>query len=306
MLHLHQSKQHMVLKDVYDIDFLGPIKTCCKGSCRNLVNSLELPDQVGFVLTASLSSPINPYSEALQEVRKTLRGSYLIFNQNNPIRMYQFVDGMQNLVTTYNCAKLHHHCCVREQRFWISRYKKEHPETPMGFSCLTPRFYYRIYYNTCDEQNRSLRRVGTLHNTTLHGSHKIAQLVVDTAIDNLHKYLTSIGETNHNIITFCKKVLNSAVIYMLPSTKTEKYYNINSSSKDNMNIKCSKIMTKSLHLFHKTKVGLCRGHSKTAYSKIICLQCKMQAIVGCTICGKKFPNQVYCLYCGVEHVKKCH
>lgn len=239
--------------------------------------------------------------------------------------VYQFVDGVQTIATSLPCLQLHHHIShagldwVRDKDKLMELIS---PGTlvPAGFHASTARYLYRVLFNACDVQNRSLRKFGCMSNHTTLFSRKFFQYLVDLTFDNAHRVWCRLTGRDVTTNEFKAMVISDAYCeYQQPdgaavassevALSRHRFGTITFDNDLMRRLGCS-----DLQLFREDKPGLHERRLHRSSAPRLCSVCikrasrseQILADFGCLGCAKTLPNQLFCAPCWYSHFSTHH
>lgn len=234
------------------------------------------------------------------------------------VTVYQYVDGVQNLVTTLPSHRMHHHISTDNLDILRKALRgKIELKRGAGFFSLTPRYIYRILFNVCDIQNRSLRRIGALLNFAKRFETKYLQHLVDLVVDCAHRVYTTFHPSPDarecKQAKFREMVIDGAYEYYkmkrskdgLGSLAKRASERLEEDNKD-QDLMMSLCSTNVTH-FRKSIPGCDHPHNGVKKDEIMCSECaRYPATFGCKACSLALPNQLFCNWCWLKHFTATH
>lgn len=273
------------LRSQYGIHFLGPIKRNSSGSLYNIVKRLAFADQEMFVTQSYLQDT----------------------PESKPVKVFQAIDGTQNLVFTFNKMEMHHHASTRALR---ELKKNNYNVKGVGFHCLSPRYVYRINFNHCDKFNRCISYIGCTRNIFLDFSDKLMSFIVDSAGVNAKYLFCHFGRNNITTVKFSQLIVDNTYKYF-----DIKRYEDNNNESEGRNYmeKLQKLLIVMKQYCDKSVREyrhMSPGKGKALHTVVRCNHCpdatKSLADVACKLCSITKKDQIFCHICWNNHCWNNH
>lgn len=272
----------------------------------------------GKFATKAIAAPQTPTETTKKGQKKPTPAEQKKTKINNvsawDVIVYQYVDGVQNLVTTIPQHNIHHHISYGNLKLLRKRLREGTSKGRAGFHCLTPRFLYRVLFNVCDVQNKSLRRMGAMKNYARRFESRYLQFLVDLVMDCAHRvysiYNKSRDRAEYTAQQFRDCVISGAYKHFGESQDVgglTRRHSERLEEEADTQAHMMSLMTTALGGFRKTAPGHNHKRNRLSQDMIMCETCnKHRAANGCVECSKRLPNQVFCQWCWYKHYDSTH